>query len=234
MAEYCLLNKQHLDDQDFIRLTSDHYLPVIHFDAAIILLDCEADLVVSNEDNGVISSVQERCIQDLSMNWEELSKMKQAEVLRVLRKLPSGVVADMLVKALTQARTKLGGAESTMQSSKAKLEAANLKKEYESKMAAMERLHQQALDNMKGEFEKNLLKLRDLALEKEQTIVELKGEMNRFERMPNQPGGRLMQSGSAQQPESMPKYGEHTAEGLVLTRPKGGGKFAIFYYDGKQ
>lgn len=241
LAEYCLLNKEHLDDQDFTRLTSDRGLPVVHYNAALTFMEMEADLVVSNEDNGVISTLQERCIRDLAENWPELSIMRQSEVFRVMRKLQSGVVADLLVKSLAKAKTMLDrGVAATTQrekgsqtkKGKGKVETANLKKEYEEKMAAMEKQHQDELDKLKKDFETNLLKLRDVALDKEKSITGLKEELERFERMPNQPGGRLMQSGSAQKPDTMPSMGEYETDGLVLSKPKGQGKFAVFFYKG--
>ena len=243
LAEYCQLNKKHLDDQDFTRLTSDRFLPLVHFNAALILLEMEADLVVNNDDNGVISSLQERCIKDLTDHWQELSDMKQTEVLRVLRKLTSGVVADMLVKSLAKAKEKVlaatgeegkeGEAPKKIDAAKAKVEVIHTQKSYEGRLAEMESKHKSELGKLKAEYEKNLLKIRDVALEKDKTIASLKRELARFERMPNQPGGRLMQSGEQQKPDALPVYGGYTADGLVLTKPKGGGKFAVFFYNKK-
>ena len=171
--------------------------------------------------------------------------------MRVLRKLTSGVVGDLLVKTLTKAKSSLkaaggGDAEteegeekteegepSQMKSSKAKLEKLHATKEYEAKLAEMQSKHKRELDKLKGEYEKNLLKLRDVALDKEKTIKALKDEMGKFERMPNSPGGRLMQSGDQQKPDVMPSKGDYTEEGLVLSRPKGAGKFAVFFYNYK-
>lgn len=242
LAQYCLLNRAHLDDQDFTRLTSDRYLPLVHYDAALILMEMEADLVVSNEENGVISNLQERCIKDLVDNWPELSLMRRDEVLRVLRKLQSGVVADLLVKALSKAKTMMDRGiapttqrEKTLQTKTAATKskgAAAAKKEYEEKMADMEKKHTVEMDKLKDDFEKNLLKLRDVALEKEKTITRLKEELARFERMPNQPGGRIMQSGEAQKPDTLPSMGEYAEDGLVLSKPKGQGKYALFFYKG--
>ena len=97
----------------------------------------------------------------------------------------------------------------------------------------MESKHKKELDRLRAEYEKNLLKLRDVALEKEKIIATLKKEMARFERMPNTPGGRLMQSGDQQKPDAMPSQGGYTTEGLVLSRPKNQGKFAVFFYNYK-
>eukprot|EP00977_Amphora_coffeiformis_P014595 scaffold4097_cov166-Amphora_coffeaeformis.AAC.52 len=247
LAEYCLLNKKHLDDQDFIRITADRYLPVVHHNAALTLMEMEADLVTNTDDNAYISSLQERCITDLTDHWREFSEMKQAEVLRVLRKVSSGVVADMFLKSLFKAKSALADVEKKLEEEQdekkqqEKLEeellamdpqqAATTKKDYEKKIKAMELRHKKELDKLKSEYEKNLLKIRDVALEKEATIVGLKQDMERFQRMPNEPGGRLMQSGDQQQPDQMPTNRNYTRDGLVLSKPKSGGKYAVFFYD---
>lgn len=249
LAEYCMLNKKHLDDQDFIRITADRYLPVVHHNAALTLMEMEADLVTNTEDSAYISSLQERCITDLTDHWREFSEMKQAEVLRVLRKVSSGVVADMFLKSLIKAKNALADVEEKLEEEhdeKKKQEileeellamdpeqAATTKKDYEKKMKALELRHKKELDKLKSEYEKNLLKIRDVALEKEATIVGLKQDMERFKRLPNEPGGRLMQSGDQQQPDQMPTNGNYTPDGLVLSKPKGGGKYAVFFYDYK-
>jgi hypothetical protein len=234
LAEYCLINKKHLDDQDFTRLTSERILPLVHYNAALTLLEMEADLVISNDDDAAISSLQERCIKDLSDHWQELSEMKQADVLHVLRKLSSVVVGDMLMKSMSKAKSALAsatggkGAVSQMQASKAKVAELHASKAEESKIAELESKHKAEMAKLKEEFEQSLLKLRDVALEKDNT---LKREFTRFQRLPNEPGGRLMQSGEQQQPDEMPPLGDYTTEGLVLSKPKGGGKYAVFFYN---
>ena len=237
LAEYCQINKKHLDDQDFIRLTSDKFLPLVHYNAALVLLEMEADLVVSNEEEGTVSSLQQRCIKDLSDHWQEFSEFKHSEVIRVMNKLSSGVVGDMLMKTIAKAKTELeeGGViekkPSQMETGKAKVAEFHEKKVQVEKNAELEAKHQKQLATLKAEFEKSLLKLRDVALEKDKIIANLKKEMAKFERMPNEPGGRLMQSGEQQQPDAMPPRGEYSTEGLVLCKPKGAGKFPVFFYN---
>jgi hypothetical protein len=107
LAEFVMSNKQHLDEQDFVRLTDEQYLKYIEHQAALTLLEVEADLglaVVDEQAPLLTTALQKRCVRDLTLNWQALSKMKQENVLRVFRKLPSTVVSELLVKSLSQAR----------------------------------------------------------------------------------------------------------------------------------
>lgn len=248
LAEYCMLNKQILDDQDFVRLSDARCLPVVHHEAALTLMETEADLVIATSLEGAfeVSSLQERCISDLTVHWEELSSMSQDRIFRVCRKLSSSVLSDILVKSLIHAKRKVdeiqndpkitakqlnastSSSESNSKEYKEKL--GKLKKDFDAKSAALKKEHQEAMENMKKEYETNLLKLRDLCIEKDKHISNYWEEIKRFERLPNQPEGKVIQSGIMQKPTKMPEIGNHSPEGFLLVNKKNGPRYPIFYY----
>ncbi|KAL7576627.1 hypothetical protein ACA910_005565 [Epithemia clementina (nom. ined.)] len=257
LAEYCRQHAKVIDDQDFIRLTDQRCLPRVHYSAALTLMEMESDLVLldqQHEEDMVeeFTSLQNRCLADLTEHWEELSQMQPVELTRICRKLPSAVVTEIMVRSLGQAKKCLdrsgsgssrpampqaNGGKATSSSSSS---SDSLISEYETQMANLKREHQEALDRIKSEFETNLVKMKEAVVEKDKFIAQYWSELRRFERVPNTPDGKMVQStSSALKVLKMPSIGNQPSEGLILSKPKGeggggGGKFPIFIYNGKR
>jgi len=109
LAEYCKLNKGRMEAGVFLKLCDEKHLPLIDHTVALVMLEMEADLVMAttsvlNFSN--ITSLQKRCIKELSHNWKEFSELEKEEVSRVCRKLPSGVITDLLLRSLSHAKRK--------------------------------------------------------------------------------------------------------------------------------
>ena len=164
LAEYCRQHKKVLDDQDFIRLTDENCLSRVHYSAALTLMEMESDLVIidQHEEDQIaeFTSLQNRCLADLTEHWEELSQMQPIELTRICRKLPSVVVTEIMVRSLGVAKKQLdsgrgGGGSSGMDSS-----------EYEARLEDLKEEHQETLDRVKKEFETNLIKMKEAVVEK--------------------------------------------------------------------
>ena len=238
------------DDQDFVRLTDQRYLPHVDHNAALTLMEMEADLVIStsSDDFSDVTSLQQRCIEDLTTHWKQLSEKAQETVMRVCRKLPSNVVAELLVKSLAQAkycldkecknakapRLQLSRGESSKsvsstKSSELKREIARVKKECDANMTSLKREHQQAIDAMKEGYEEELLKLREMCVEKDRHLNSYWDELKRFERLPNTVDGKkLIPSGIMQKPSKMPTIGNQLIDGYLYK--KDGSRHPVFFY----
>lgn len=174
LAAFCVLHKNLLDDQDFIRLTDEQCLPHVHYKAALTLMEMETDLVVLDHDTEEMTSLQERCLRDIATHWEELSKMKAHELTRICRKLPSPVVTEIMVRSLSQAKRsvdkeKLKNSSSYTSSGDSVGSGTSeqrMRRDYEKRMALLQRQHQETLDSIKAEFEANLVKMREAVVEK--------------------------------------------------------------------
>mmetsp|Transcript_6252 Transcript_6252/g.13028 ORF Transcript_6252/g.13028 Transcript_6252/m.13028 type:complete len:602 (-) Transcript_6252:1989-3794(-) len=248
LAEFCVLHRKLLDDQDFIRLTDEQCLPHVHYKAALTLMEMEADLGLIDHEMVDLTSLQERCLRDIATHWEDLSRMKPAELTRICKKLPSPVVTEIMVRSLGQAKKRVDMEERKSSGSALPLAASEpiksgasvasagtsdkkAKRDYEAKVAELKREHQETLDAIKAEFEANLVKMREAVVEKDKYITEYWNELKRFERVSNQPEGKMVQSTPASAKLfKMPGIGNQPTEGLVLSKPKGGGKFPLFVY----
>ena len=185
LAEYCRQHRKTLDDQDFIRLTDERCLRRVHYSAALTLMEMEADLVLLDQhDVDVIeetTSLQNRCLADLTKHWEQLGQMQPAELTRICRKLPSAVVTEIMVRSLGQAKEQLGSSASSSSSSGQQQQKqqqqqgsdgdsdsndSDVRSEYEAKLANLKRQHQVTLEKIKREFEANLMKMKEAVIEK--------------------------------------------------------------------
>lgn len=269
LAEYCALNSNVLDEQSFERLTDEKYLPLVDRNAALTLLELEADLVLINsseEEKSELTSLQLRCIKDLTLYWQELEVMEHDRIMRVCRKLPSTVVADLLVKSLTQAKKKVDEveAQSAAQTAAVKLTRSGsakslaseenskadyrdmssksdngkmkeVRKEYDAKMSSLKREHQKSIDKIQRDFESKLLKLRDICVEKDKHIANYWDELKRFQRLPNQPEGKIIPSGLMAKATKMPEIGNQPPDGYLLVgKGKTPSKYPVFFYNGDQ
>jgi hypothetical protein len=109
VAEYCKINKETMDAAVFLKLIDEKILPVVDHSVALLMLEMEADIDVVTTSVlkfSSITSLQKRCIKDLSYHWKELSEVEREQVSRVCRKLPSGVVTELLMRSLSQAKRK--------------------------------------------------------------------------------------------------------------------------------
>ena len=249
LAKYCDINREYLDDTDFKKLTDEKYLPVVHYNASFTLMEMEADLVLKEESQYIteITSLQQRCITDLKDNWKEFCALNPDWTSSVFVKLSSTFLTDLMLKTLREASARVDETEENMDNVKKQakqsaintvaadlkekqtLEAAKLKKEYEAKISKLKRDFADEREARQKDYDANVVKLRDLCVEKDDYIRKYWDELKRFERMPNQPDGKVAQSGS-HTPTLMPTIGTHSQEGLILVNKKRGTKLPLFYY----
>jgi hypothetical protein len=262
VAEFCKINKERIDTDVFVKLTDEKILPVVDHSVALSLLEMEADIVVvttSVLEFSNITSLQKRCIKDLSYHWKEFSELEKEQVGRVCRKLPSGVVTELLMKSLSQAKRKAESApklslknvvdEVTDKSKKdsdsssvgsaqegpSKQEAqkaSQAKKEYEAKVVDVKREHQEEMAHLKKEYETNLLKLRDLCMEKDRHMASYWQELQRYVRLPNAPEGKFVPSGTVNKATKMPEIAKVNTDGHLFSTRKDGEsrRYPMFYY----
>jgi hypothetical protein len=268
LAEYCKLNKERMDAAIFLKLIDEKILPVIDHTVGLVMLEMEADLVVvasSVLKFSNITSLQKRCIKDLSSHWKEFSEVEREQVGRVCRKLPSGVVTELLVRSLTHAKRKseqsgekpkltlrklvenvtakskkdqesdsssTGSAPDGPSKQEAQQRLNQAKKEFEAKAVDLKREHQEEMAHLKKEYETNLLKLRDMCLEKDKHIANYWQELQRYVRVPNAPEGKFGPSGMMNKVTKMPEIGKTSSEGhLYSTKIAGEVKrHPMFYY----
>lgn len=76
VASFCRKNIERLDQDTFLRLTTEEYLPTIHQTAALPLLDLEADVVTptSLESLRQMTNLQRRCVHSLGGTGKSLAK----------------------------------------------------------------------------------------------------------------------------------------------------------------
>jgi hypothetical protein len=281
VAEYCRMNKKRLDGKRFLMLTDEASLPVVHYSAALTLMEMEADVVVTTSLESLMgmTSLQSRCVRDLSSHWRDLVEMDMQVITRVCRKLPSSVVTELLVRSLSSAKRKLNdpeamevsskhsmgttgtvGTTSSRQSTRTrdrggernekpqlhlseqpgdpsrrtgaafKKEIRDLRKEYEAKMEQMKHAHLEEMTRLKKEYDMNLVRLRDMLIDKDKTISKFWNEIKSFERMPNNLDGKLVASGRQHEASFMPEVRPTTVDGYLYVGKKGGAKYPVFFY----
>jgi len=246
LAEYCQKNKELLDDKQLLMLTDEKVLPLVHHSAALTLLEMEADLVVATTLSSLLemTSLQKRCVRELSHHWKDLSDTGSEQLNRVCRKLPSSVVTDLMVKSLAQAKRKVEESlDGSIHKSRAKrqgslkskqpIEADLAKKESELALEKIKQQHQEELTRLKMEYEANLVRLRDMLVEKDKTIAKFWNEIKSFERLPNGHDGKICSSGRLHEASYVPELTRTPAEGILLVTKKNGPKYPIFYYKRK-
>jgi hypothetical protein len=219
LVAYCQHNKDILDGDTFRVLTSEKLAPLIHRDAALPLLEMEADLVVATSVHSftVMSSLQQRCLRDISGHWHELSEKDPQETTRICRKLPSFVVAELLGRSLVFSRvTSAPDAHKSRSENEAADEMEQLRKD---------------MARLKSNYEAKIKFLEDVSDEKEKRIEKYLKELQCFERLSNSHEGKLVCSGLLKgHPTQMPEVGEHEKEGYILISKKGSQRCPIFYY----
>lgn len=107
VTEFCRANREKLSGKEFMMLSDEKYLPVVHHSVALALMEMEADLVTATSVKSLMemSSLQKRCVKDLAHHWKDL-KHESEQLTKVCRKLPSSVVTDLLVKTLSNVHEK--------------------------------------------------------------------------------------------------------------------------------
>jgi len=104
IAEFAQNNLASLDANVFEQLTDVKFLPRVHFEAALPLIDAERQIKgisVSNE----LSSLQARCIEAISTNWEHIDFAAKGAVMELAKKQSSIVLAEILSATLSAAKT---------------------------------------------------------------------------------------------------------------------------------
>jgi hypothetical protein len=97
--------------------------------------------------------------------------------------------------------------------------------------SSMKKEYQESIDRLKTEFDTKTAHLQELCYEKDKHIKVYYEELSRYQRLPNNPDGKLVPSGRSVQPSKMPELGKHNVEGYVLTgKKKDSSKYPIFYY----
>jgi len=249
LAEYCIINRGLLVEKQFSMLTEEKRLPLVHYSAAFTLMEMEVDIVSGTVMASLtdVSSLQKRCVRDLAYHWKELVEMDPEDMTRVCRKLQSSVVTELLIKTLANAKRKMASLEgdSSHSSKKGQKQTPGerpskkgapdphreAKKELEAKLERLKYEHQEEITQMKKEYEQNLVRLRDLLLEKDKTISKFWTELKNFERLPNSLEGKLVGSGRLHEATYLPEHRKTSADGyLYVSKAKGGPKFPVFYY----
>ena len=228
VAKYCQMHKDRLNGTLFVNLTSAEVLPNIHHSAALTLLSMEADLVVATSlmSYMTLSSLQDRCINGLASNWRELTETDPTRTAQVCRKLPSIVVTELLLKSLDRAKT-----DNSRQSPTRVLVRKGGSKVKSAEESATKKEYLESIDKLKAEFDKKTSHLQELCYEKDKHIKVYYEELSRFQRLPNNPEGKLVASGRSVQPTKMPELGKHNTEGYVLMgKKKDSSKYPLFYY----
>ena len=221
VASYCRYHEDTLGGETFRMLTDEIFVPLIHRDAVLPLLDLEADLVVATslESFTSMSSLQQRCLRDIAGYWYELSEKNPQETTRVCRKLPSFVVAELLGRSLMFAKVPA--------TSDAEIGGDDLGR----KMGELRKEHQEEMDRMKREYDAMIRQLEDISVEKDRQIELYQKELRCFERLPNSHEGKLVCSGLLKgHPTALPEIGKHERDGYILIPKKGGNKYPVFYY----
>ena len=194
----------------------------------------EADLVVPTsivEMSTTMTNLQERCIRGLAAHWRELTEADPEQTTRVCRKLPSRVVTELLLRSLDHAKREgdrqaqsVGLARNAKVQSKVRPKAAA-----DGSKTKVE--HEAALVALKREYEEKVKHLQDVCYEKDKHIKNYYQELTKFERLPNATEGKMIKSGSKDQPTTMPSIGKHNSEGYLLAgRKLRGAKYPMFFY----
>jgi BTB/POZ domain len=112
------LSNNALDPRAFRKLTTEKFLPKIHADAALLLLDAERRLLLHsatdrNEDaqttlpnkNHKLTSLQERCIQSIISNQFNIDWSENSTTMRLLFQQSPWIHARILSSIATSAKT---------------------------------------------------------------------------------------------------------------------------------
>ena len=108
IAEFCKHNQ--VDADSFSQLTCETYLPVIHGEAALTLIEVESKIV--QPDPSSLTSLQERCIRALVRQWEtaELTTDRSMSVLQQQSPLVLTSLLTQAIKVVRQDKEKSGKA----------------------------------------------------------------------------------------------------------------------------
>ena len=100
IAAFCGQNE--ISKEDFVQLTSKEYLPVIHIQAALNLLDLERRIVDESAQNS-LSNLQNRCIHALFQGWHTFSL--DSSGMAVLHEQHPVVLTKILSRVLSAAKS---------------------------------------------------------------------------------------------------------------------------------
>ena len=221
VSAYCRYHQDTLAGDTFRMLTDEIFVPLIHRDAVLPLLDLEADLVVATslESFTSMSSLQQRCLRDIAGHWYELSEKNPQETTRVCRKLPSFVVAELLGRSLMFSKVP------------ATPDTGTEAEDSDEKQGELQKAHEEEITRLESEYEAKIKELEYLHAEKDRQIERYQKELQCFERLPNSHEGKLACSGMLKgHPTALPEIGEHERDGYILIAKKGGNRYPIFYY----
>jgi hypothetical protein len=241
VTKFCQLHRDRLNSETFLAITHEHNLPVVHHTAAISLMGMEADLIVPTsivEMSTTMTNLQERCIQGLASHWRALTEQDPEQTARVCRKLPSLVVTELMLRSLDCAKKEgdrqaqgVGLARNAKSPQKGRSPKAAAAATAAADGAKTKTEHEAALEALKKEYEEKLKHLQEVCYEKDKHINNYYKELVKFARLPNSTEGKMIKSGSKEQPTIMPSIGKHSKEGYLLAGKKlGGAKYPLFYY----
>ena len=158
IAENCSNNAT--DFETFQRLTPEEKLPKIAFDAASKFSDLEDRIGVTDDGEGNreseadhnLSSLQQRCIESISENWEKLDVASQETMDFLKRKKPS-FLAELLAKSLIRAKTAIEAAKERAEEASSRAALATSRAEVANNREAevtttLRRVHQQRVENL--------------------------------------------------------------------------------------
>jgi hypothetical protein len=226
LAEYFRLHKDKLDEESFSMLTKEDYLPEIHHTAALTMLEMEADLVVATSvlSFASMTNLQERCVKVLAAHWRELSESDPERTKAICRKLPSFVLAELLIKSMQNAK------DGSTPSGRA-VKRASFSRKRTTKTSEANDEDDDMVSKLKEEYDSSVANLREQCAEKDKRINTYLDELKRFERLPNAPNGKLTTSGRLYRPSKMPEIVNHSKDGYLLKTD--GLKLPVFYYKGE-
>jgi hypothetical protein len=255
VAAYCTKHKDELDEITFRRMTDKSRIPLIDRDAALVLLELESDISGSDhEEVSELTCLQNRCVKVVALHWKEVSEKADDVKMRVFRKLPAPVLAELLNKSMLAAKQYIAAAEEMFVADRASQEKAFMTK-YE-EVNERRQLAENRVARMEAETKNEICRLRSevLALKKQTELY--KRELNRFERVPvdhsfadvekstynrflsgnfgsvEDDVERLMTYGQ-QRPSSMPRLKDYSPEdGYLVVENKHGSEFRwpVFFY----
>jgi hypothetical protein len=221
-------------------ITDEKLLPVIHYNAALTLLEMEADLVVTTSIMAAMemTSLQKRCVKELALHWREVSDMDAGHVTKVCRKLPCGVVTDLMLRSMSIANKKTDSIDAStldengkLRKGKKSLDPVKIRKEYEAKLEQVKHQCQEQMDKLKKEAEMKMYRCRQMLAEKDKQLQMQRNELISFERLPNSYDGKLAPTGRKDSPTMLPAAcSKEHEDGMLLIQKKTGLKFPLYYY----
>jgi hypothetical protein len=250
VAAYCKIHRKQLDESTFLSLTHRNHMPFIEREAALMLLDIEADLIASMDEEGglkvslpkerELSCLQKRCIKVLSLHWKEVSEENRSKASTVFEKIHSAVLLELLDKSLSIVRQRLEESTKSADNQRVKLE-----QEFDVKLSqSTERFEreQQVLQRLQRDTMERLSQMRQQLAEKDRQLAEYRTELNCFFRVPttysfsditrstyhhlSQPepfdhATFLCQYGR-RRPTALPRLGDKNEDGYLYVTQKGG------------